>query len=134
MEERSWIRAVGTTIHIVPIEERLQFFTTPGRNRKVIKTDLDQAYFLIGAAMKGSGINIDDELNRKNFSLKKSTDALLQWYVEHGSKQVIQDAARLALNLVSNWRTARSKQVENLNKQLELTLWETMELEEMAYA
>lgn len=134
LEDRGWIRATGTTIHIVPIEERFQHFTTPGRNRKVIKTDLDQAYFLIGAAMKGSGINIDDELNRKTFSLKKSTDALLQWYAERESKQDIKDAARLSLSLVSNWRTARSKQVENLNKQLELTLWETIELEEMIYA
>lgn len=134
LEDRGWIRAVSTTIHVVPIEERFQHFTTPGRNRKVIKTDLDQAYFLIGAAMKGSGINIDDELNRKTFSLKKSTDALLQWYAERGAKQVIRDAARLALNLVSNWRTSRSKQAQTLDKQLELSLWETMELEEIAYA
>ncbi len=100
----------------------------------VVRTDLDQAYFLIGAAMKGSGIKIDDELNRTTFSLKKSTDALLQWYAERGEKQVIRDAAQLALNLVSNWRTSRSKQVEALNKQLELTLWEKMELEESVYA
>lgn len=134
LEDRGWIRAVSTTIHIVPIEDRFQFFTTPGRNRKVVRTDLDQAYFLIGAAMKGSGIKIDDELNRTTFSLKKSTDALLQWYAERGEKQVIRDAAQLALNLVSNWRTSRSKQVEALNKQLELTLWEKMELEESVYA
>lgn len=134
LEDRGWIRANGTTIQIVPIEDRFQFFTTPGRNRKVVKTDLDQAYFLIGAVMKGSGIKIDDELNRKTFSLKNSTDALLQWYAERGTKQVTREAAQRALNLVSNWRTSRSKQVEALNKQLELTLWEKIELEESVYA
>lgn len=134
LEDRRWIRSVGTTILVVPIEERFEYFTTPGRNRKVIKTDLDQTYFLIGAAIPGSGIKIDDELNRKTLSWKNSTDALLQWYAERGVDQSIRDAARLALNLVSNWRTSRIKQVQALNKQLELSLWETMELEEVAYA
>ncbi|OCQ93483.1 hypothetical protein BCD64_00880 [Nostoc sp. MBR 210] len=134
LEERRWIRSVGTTIHVVPIEERFEYFTAPGRNRKVIKTDLDQTHFLIGAAIPGSGIKIDDELNRKTLSWKRSTDALLQWYAERGVDQDIRDAARVALSLVSNWRTSRIKQVQVLNKQLELSLWETMELEEITHA
>ena len=134
LEDRRWIRSVGTTIHVVPIEERFKYFTTPGRNRKVIKTDLDQTHFLIGAAIPGSGIKIDDELNRKTLSWKHSTDALLQWYAERGVDQIIRDAARLALSLVSNWRTSKIKQVQALDKQLELSLWETIELEEITHA
>ncbi len=59
LESRGWIRVVGKTVHLIPIRERFSYFTERGRNRKVIKTDLDQVHFLIGVTYPNSGLKID---------------------------------------------------------------------------
>lgn len=105
LEARGWIRTVGTTVHVVPVVERFQYFTVPGRNRKVLKTDLDQVHFLIGASMPGSGIDVTAELDRETFHVKKSVDALLAWYAQMDPNPDVRQAARLAADLVSHWRT-----------------------------
>lgn len=104
LESRGWIRVIGTTVHVVPIAERFQYFTVPGRNRKVLKTDLDQTHFLIGAARPGSGLDVTEELNRRSFSVKKSVDALLDWYAKNDSDDDTRRAAQLAGDLVGHWR------------------------------
>lgn len=76
LEARGWIRAAGKIVHVVPINERFAYFTERGRNRKVIKTDLDQTHFLIGAAYSGSGHKIENELNDPNFRIRKSVDEI----------------------------------------------------------
>ena len=105
LEARGWLRIVGTTVHAVPVVERFQYFTVPGRNRKILKTDLDQAHFLIGASMPGSGVDVTAELDRETFSLRKSVDALLEWYAQMDPNPDVQRAVGLAANLVSHWRT-----------------------------
>jgi len=109
IEARGWIRVVGTQVFVIPIEERFQYFTAPGRNRKVLKTDLDQAHFLIGAAMPGSGVNVSDELNRATFQIKRSVDPILDWYSQTDPDTGIRQAAKLALSLVSHWRAKPEK-------------------------
>lgn len=103
-ESRGWITVAGTTVKAIPIPERYAYFTAPGRNRKVLKTDLDQAHFLIGAALPGSGLDITQELNRNTFALKKSVDVILEWYAQTAVKENIQKAAQLASGLVTHWR------------------------------
>ena len=103
-EARGWITVAGTTVNAIPIQERYAYFTAPGRNRKVLKTDLDQAHFLIGAALPGSGLDITQELNRNTFALKKSVDVILEWYAQTATKENIQKAAKLASGLVTHWR------------------------------
>jgi len=109
IEARGWIRVVGTSVNVIPIEERFQYFTAPGRNRKVLKTDLDQAHFLIGAATPGSGVDVSDELNRATFLIKRSVDPILDWYAQTDPDTGIQRAAKLALDLVSHWRAKPEK-------------------------
>ena len=104
IEARGWIRVVGTSVNVIPIEERFQYFTAPGRNRKVLKTDLDQAHFLIGAAMPGSGVDVSDELNRATFQIKRSVDPIWTGMPRLTRTPIIQQAAKLALDLVSHWR------------------------------
>jgi hypothetical protein len=104
LEGRGWIRVVGTTVHVVPIAERFHYFTAPGRNRKVLRTDLDQTHFLIGAARPGSGIDVTEELNRRSFSVKRSVDALLGWYTRNDPEEENRRAAQLANELVAHWR------------------------------
>ena len=125
IEARGWIRVVGTTAHVVPVEERFQFFTTPGRNRKVLKTDLDQVHFLIGASQPGSEIDVTNELNRRSFSVKKSVDVLLDWYAKNDPDDDTRCAARLAGNLVGYWR-ARPMEKAGVGQ---MTLFDQLEAE-----
>ncbi|MEI6075305.1 MAG: hypothetical protein WCS94_07020 [Verrucomicrobiota bacterium] len=108
LADRGWVRVVGTTVHAVPVAERFQFFTAPGRNRKIIRTDLDQAQFLAGAAMPRSGINIEAELDRETFNVKPSVDPLLDWIALTDPSPDVQQAAVLAKNIVANWRAKQS--------------------------
>jgi putative DNA methylase len=105
LEFRSWVRVVGKAVHVVPVHERFAYFTERGRNRKVIKTDLDQAWFLIGAAAPNSGLKIDKELNNQNFRIKKSTDEILRWYADVEEDSLVRQSAQTALKLVEHWRT-----------------------------
>ncbi len=125
IEARGWIRVVGTSVNVIPIEERFQYFTAPGRNRKVLKTDIDQAHFLIGAAMPSSRVDVSDELNRGTFQIKRSVDPILDWYTQTDPNKGIQQAARLALDIVSHWRAKPKKGPEFR----QMTLFEQLEAE-----
>jgi hypothetical protein len=107
LADRGWLRVVGTTVHAVPVAERFQFFTAPGRNRKIIRTDLDQANFLTGAALPRSGINIEAELDRETFNPKPSVDALLDWIALTDNNRETREAAALAKNILVAWRTRK---------------------------
>lgn len=122
LEAQGWIRVVGRAVHVVPIEERFAFFTERGRNRKVIKTDLDQAHFLIGAALPNSGLKIDVELNNPNFRIKRSADDILKWYAEVDTNPTHRMASRTAAQLLDHWRTRKDKPREE-----QLTLFELLE-------
>ena len=125
LEARGWIRVMGRIVHIVPIQERLAFFTERGRNRKVIKTDLDQAHFLIGAAFPNSGLKIDAELNNPNFRIKKSVDEILKWVAEVDKNPANRMAARTAAQLVQHWRTRKDR----LETDRQLSLFEMLDME-----
>ena len=58
LEAKGWIGVSGRTINATPVHERLARFTGQDRNRKVIRTDLDQAHFLVGAAFPNSGLGL----------------------------------------------------------------------------
>lgn len=123
LEARGWIQAVGKVVQFTPIRDRLAYFTERGRNRKVIKSDLDQAHFLIGAAYPDSGLKIEAELNNPNFRIKKSVDDILRWYAEADLDAVNRLAARTAAQLVEHWRSAAGKAPEKP----QLSLFETLE-------
>ena len=125
LEARGWVRAAGTTTHKVPIVERFQYFTAPGRKRVVLKTDLDQAHFLIGAAMGSSGVNINKELNGGTWTVKRSVDPVLTWYAEMDLNEDVCDAAKTAAGLVSHWRSRpKPKPIE------QMTLFDRLDAEE----
>ena len=110
---------MGRDVHVTPIRERFAYFTAPGRTRKqILKTDLDQAHFLIGAAYPDSGLKIDDELNNPNFRIKKSVDEILKWYAETDRDAANRTAATTAAQLVEHWRVSRGRKPES--KQLSL--------------
>ncbi|MBX3394310.1 MAG: DUF1156 domain-containing protein [Phycisphaerae bacterium] len=106
LQARGWARIVGTKVHALPLDERMTYFTQRGRTRKAaLKTDLDQAHFLIGAARDSSGLSIDRELDNWAGSLKRSTDAILKWYAETARESHAKEAAIRAIRLVEAWRS-----------------------------
>lgn len=109
LEAHGWINVFNKTVRLIPIKDRFAYFTERGRNRKVIKTDLDQAHFLIGAAFHNSGLKIDTELNNPNFRIKKSVDEILKWYAEVDSDPINRSAAITAVQLVEQWRMHKGK-------------------------
>jgi len=123
-ESRGWIRIVAKNVFAIPINERFSYFTQPGRNRNILKSDLDQAHFLIGAAIPDSQINITNELNKDNFQIKNSVDDILAWYSAVSPDAEWRMAAKNALTLVSIWRLARAKA-----KPEQRTLFEILEEE-----
>lgn len=126
LEARGWIRVVGRIVHVVPIHERLAYFTERGRNRKVIKADLDQAHFLIGAAYPNSGLKIEAELGNPNFRVKKSVDDILNWVAEMDNNSANRMAARTAAQLVGQWRTRQDRP----ETRRQLSLFEQLEMEQ----
>ena len=102
LEAKGWLRIVGKQVYAVPLKDRFAFFMEPGRNRKVIKTDLDQAHFCLGAVL--NGMKLDDELDNPNFRVKKSVDDILVWFANEYEEMALQLAARAAVELLARWR------------------------------
>ena len=79
------------------------------RSRRELKTELDQAHFLIGAAMPphdgDTSVNIEKELGRdtlRNF-IRPGVDALLDWYSKQApgaDEPGVPRAAGVALQLL----------------------------------
>jgi len=107
LEAKGWLRIVGKQVYAVPVKDRFAFFMEPGRNRKVIKTDLDQAYFCLGAVL--AGMKLDDELENPNFRVKKSVDDLLLWFANAPEEADFRLAARAAGELLARWRARRAE-------------------------
>ena len=129
LADRGWVRVVGTTVHAVPVAERFQFFTAPGRNRKIIRTDLDQAQFLAGAALPRSGLNIEAELDRETFNVKPSVDPLLDWIAQTDASADVRQAAVLAKNIVANWRTKQAAERARRPESAQLELLQVAQTE-----
>ncbi len=125
LESHGWIRAVGTTINVVPVVERFEYFRTPGRTRRVLKTDLDQTQFLIGSAMPGSGVNIDAELDGGTWRVKKAVDSILDWHGRVDRDKDVREAAVRALQILQHWRAKPTKP-----KPEQMTLFDMLEEED----
>ena len=76
--EHGWTEEESRQIQVIPIQTR--FSKLKQRRRDEMKTDLDQAHFLIGAAVPNSGTTIRDELTRTTLVLKPSVRDILAWY------------------------------------------------------
>lgn len=93
--------------------------------RQVIKTDLNQAHFLICAAFPNSGLKIDAELNNPNFRIKKSVDDILKWYTEINKNPANLMDAGTAAQLVEHWQNWKDSE----EKPRQLSLFEMLDME-----
>ncbi|MBT3279563.1 MAG: DUF1156 domain-containing protein [Phycisphaerales bacterium] len=107
--ERGWVEEKNKFVYRVPIKEH--FEKTRLRPRKEMKTEIDQAHFLIGAALPGSGLNIEEELSRNTWAVRRSVEAVLQWYAKTAVEPEIADGAELAATLLRTSLEQRRSQL-----------------------
>jgi len=110
LEQRGWIEERGRTIYRVPIRERFHY--SRRRPRKEMKTEIDQAHFLIGAAMPGSEVNVEEELNRDTWMVRRSVEAVLDWYAKTALEPEIQTAAKVAGDLLRRCREQNREKIK----------------------
>ncbi len=120
-----WIIEHDKFIKRVPIYDRFQLMRQ--RQRRELRTELDQAHFLIGAALPvkegDTGVNIEKELERETLLIRPGVDALLDWYSKTPAvpdEPGIPTAANLALTLL---RAALESQRARMRQEQPL-LWE----------
>lgn len=97
-ELRGWTREESKTVHRVPIPDRFEALRR--RPRKEMQTEVDQAHFLIGSAMPGSGVNIEQELDKDTWMVKRTVEAVLGWYAKTAPEPETRRAAALSLTLL----------------------------------
>ena len=110
LEQRGWIEERGKHVHRVPIRER--FEQARKRPRKEMKTEIDQAHFLIGAAMPGSGMNVEAELTKDTWMVRRSVEAVLDWYAKTAVEPEIQSAAKVAGDLLRRTREQNREKIK----------------------
>ncbi len=98
-ELRGWTKEESKMVHCEPIQKR--FEAARLRPRKEMKTEIDQAHFLIGAAMPGSGVNLEEELAKDTWMVRRSVEAVLQWYAKTAPDPEIRRAADRAKFLLA---------------------------------
>jgi len=98
-ELRGWTKEESKVVHCEPIQER--FEAARLRPRKEMKTEIDQAHFLIGAALPGSGVNLEEELDKDTWMVRRSVEAVLQWYAKTAADAEIRKAADRAKFLLA---------------------------------
>lgn len=69
----------------------------------VLRRDLDQALFLIGACFDGSGINVKKEMNSSGFKPHPALGELLSWLSLHGPSSKFRNASLTARQLFNTW-------------------------------
>ena len=123
IENLGWIKEERKIIYKISIQDRFAEITKSGHRRDYIKKDLDQAHFLLGAAMdKTNKININDELDSGKFNPIKAVDNILEWIIKTESDVEIIKAAEICLKLLATWRNRVVSTIKDNSLQLSLLL------------
>lgn len=117
-EDRGWVKEANRRVTATPILQR--FETIRQRPRKEMKTEIDQAHFLIGSALPRSGINLEQELSKDTWMVRRSVDAVLEWYAKMAPESEIREAAELARTILRQTLDRLRQQPVELDHQLKL--------------
>lgn len=101
LEARGWIAVTGRDVKVVSIPDRYAALTKRGLNRKHIKSDLDQCFFLMGLVMAGR--NLMNELENGTLKLKKSVSEILNWYAVSSDDANIRLTAQKVISLLNQF-------------------------------
>jgi putative DNA methylase len=117
-EDRGWVKEANRRVTATPILQR--FETIRQRPRKEMKTEIDQAHFLIGSALPRSGVNLEQELSKDTWMVRRSVDAVLEWYAKMAPESEIREAAELARTILRQTLDKLRQQPVELDRQLKL--------------
>jgi hypothetical protein len=70
-------------------------------------SDYDQAMFLIGACVEGSGINVSDTLRNDNFRPHRALDGLLEWHARRAAAPEIRTSAARARTILQTYERSQ---------------------------
>lgn len=105
LESRGWIKVTGRDVTVTSIQDRYAILTKRGLTRKHIKSDLDQAFFLMGMVLAGKKVTA--ELESGNLKLKKSVPDILKWFSQTSENPVIRQAASSVILLMNQYEQER---------------------------
>jgi DNA modification methylase len=118
LTDRGWISERNRHVTAVPVTQRFGEFRK--RPRREMKTEIDQAHFLIGAAMPNSGVNLEQELSKDSWMVRRSVDAVLEWYARTSFDPEIRPAAELARTILRQTLDRLRQQPSEIERQLSL--------------
>jgi putative DNA methylase len=118
LEENGWIEEKNRVVAAVPIAARFEHYRK--RQRKEMKTEIDQAHFLMGGAMPNSGVNLEQELSKDTWLVRRSVDAVLEWYSKMSPELDLRNAATLARTILRQSLEKLRLQPGGLDEQLSL--------------
>lgn len=118
LESRGWISVTGREVTVIPVQERYKEMTRPGRVRKTIKTDLDQAFFLMGLIFDKK--NLKAELGHGTLKLRRSVPDILEWFATTSDDQDLRLVAHNAALLLKQYQDELKAAQANKPEQLEL--------------
>lgn len=107
-----WVVEADKVVRRATIRER--FARMKARSRREMKSELDQAQFLIGAAFEGSGVNIEDEFQRHTFLIRPGVEALLEWFGKAPAGRDEPDVPKAAALALALFRAAKEARIIKL--------------------
>jgi adenine-specific DNA methylase len=117
-EERGWVEERNRVVAATPIHRRFEYCRK--RPRREMKTEIDQAHFLIGGALPNSGVNLEQELAKDTWMVRRSVDAVLEWYANMSPDMEIRRSSELARTILRQTLEKLRQQPAELDRQLQL--------------
>jgi len=117
-EDRGLVEERNRLVSAIPIQQRFQDFRK--RPRREMKTEIDQAHFLIGAAKPNSGVNLEQELSKDTWMVRRSVDAVLEWYAKMSPDPELRAASTLSRTILRQTLDKLRQQPIELERQLSL--------------
>jgi adenine-specific DNA methylase len=117
LEDRGWVYQDGKNVKAHSIADRFEYCRS--RPRKEMKTELDQAQFLVGGAITGD-VNLEEELTKDTWMVSPYVVAVLDWYGKFSPEAKIAEAAKLAAETLRRTKEKLRTKAEFVDRQTRL--------------
>ncbi len=108
-----WCTEKSKVFTIVPALEFARSWI--GKLRQKLTSDYEQAWFLVGACVDGSGIDARATLNNDNFRSHPALRPLLDWMSRNGNDSTTRTAAMRARTMFDLWAADNGNKVRQLS-------------------
>jgi hypothetical protein len=111
--ERGWCSEKSKVFTVVPALDFARGWI--GKARQKMTSDYEQAWFLVGACVDGSGIDARTTLNNESFKAHPALRPLLDWMGRNGNDPATRNAAMRARTLFDLWAAENRTKVQQLS-------------------